>query len=262
MGAEWGAIMTLTASKPRPTTRSNSCPICGDVKGKCRTFDDKPLVLCMTADFAPGWKAFGSTKDGLWTQFAPETRSPFDQGAWQHRQRQEKPVAVPQTLSLEERDRFYRDWLANGSLTARDRADLQRRGITDTSIALSCDFGYAIPFKGLEGKYVGAQWRYAHPGEGGRYRWHNLPGGKQFPGTDEMPLAVYPVAQPTMLALVEGTGVKPMLAAEQLNGIALGSAGGNHLASPIQLKDVIAAYPGLPLVAIPDAGDVLNPHVM
>ena len=226
--------MTLTASKPRPTTRSNSCPICGDVKGKCRTFDDKPLVLCMVADFAPGWKAFGSTKDGLWTQFAPDTGSPFDQGAWQYRQRQEKPVALPQTLSLEERDRFYRNWLTNGSLNARDQADLQRRGITDLSIALSCDFGYAIPFKGLNGKYVGAQWRYAHPGEGGRYRWHNLPGGKQFPGTSEMPLAVYPVAQPTMLALVDSTGVKPMLAAEQLNGIALGSAGGNHLASPIQ----------------------------
>ena len=98
--------MTLTDSKPRPTTRSNSCPICGDVKGKCRTFDDKPLVLCMTADFAPGWKAFGSTKDGLWTQFAPDTSLPFDRHEWQHRQRQEKPALVPQTMSLEERDRF------------------------------------------------------------------------------------------------------------------------------------------------------------
>jgi hypothetical protein len=113
--------MTLTASKPRPTNRSNSCPICGDVKGKCRTFDDKPLVLCMTADFAPGWKAFGTTKDGLWTQFSPETRSLFDQGAWQRRQRDEMPALVSQTMSLEERDRFYRDWLANGSLNAATR---------------------------------------------------------------------------------------------------------------------------------------------
>ena len=101
--------MTSTASKPRPTTRSNSCPICGDVKGKCRAFDDKPLVLCMTADFASGWKAFGSTKDGLWTQFAPETNSPVDRHAWQRRQRDERPVAVPQTMSLKERDRFYRN---------------------------------------------------------------------------------------------------------------------------------------------------------
>ena len=254
--------MTLTDSKPRPTTRSNSCPICGDIKGRCRTFADKPLVLCMTADFAPGWKAFGSTKDGLWMQFTPDTRSPFDRHEWQRRKRDERPVTVPQTLSLEERDRYYRDWLAKSSLNERDSADLQRRGLTDLSIALSCKVGYAIPFKGLEGKYVGAQWRYADPGDGGRYRWHNLPGGKQFPGTDELPLAVYPVDQPTMLALIEGTGVKPLLAAGRLNAISIGAAGGNHLASPIQLKAAIAAYPGLPLVAIPDAGDVLNPHVM
>jgi hypothetical protein len=254
--------MTLTASRPKPTHKSNACPICGDVKGKCRTFDDKPLVLCMVADFAPGWKAFGSTKDGLWTQFAPETDSPFDRDAWQRRQRDKTPVAVPPTMSLEERDRFYRDWLANGSLTARDRADLQRRGITDPSIALSCEVGYAIPFKGLDGTYLGAQWRYADPGDGGRYRWHNLPGGKYYPGTNELPIAVYRVAKPTMIALVEGTGIKPMLAAEGLTAITIGAAGGNHLASPIQLKNTITAYPGLPLVAIPDAGDVLNPHVM
>jgi len=232
------------------------------VTGKCRTFDDKPLVLCMVADFAPGWKAFGSTKDRLWTQFAPETSSPFDRHEWQSRQRHKTPIAVPQTMSLEERDRFYRDWLANGSLNERDRADLQHRGITDLSIARSCEFGYAVPFKGLEGKFVGAQWRYAHPRDGGRYRWHNLPGGKQFPGTDEMPLAVYPVDQPTMITFVEGTGVKPLLAAERLNAIALGAAGGNHLASPIQLRAAIEAFPDIPRVVIPDAGDVLNPHVM
>jgi len=255
--------MISTGSKPKPTNKSDSCPVCGDVKGKCRTFADKPLVLCMTADFASGWKEFGSTKDGLWTQFSPETGLPFDRHAWQQRQRQEMPVALPQTMSLEERDRFYRNWLANGLLNERDRADLQRRGVTDPSIiALSCDVGYAVPFKGLDGKYVGAQWRYAHPGEGGRYRWHNLPGGKQFPGTHEMPLAVYKVDQPTMLALVDSTGVKPMLAAQRLNGIAVGSAGGNHLASPIQLGAAIEAYPDLPLVVTPDAGDVLNPHVM
>ncbi|MCY7273637.1 MAG: hypothetical protein LH702_07805, partial [Phormidesmis sp. CAN_BIN44] len=254
--------MTLAASRPKPTHKSNACPICGDVKGKCRTFAEKPLVLCMVADFAPGWKAFGSTKDGLWTQFAPETGSPFDRDAWQRRQRDEKPVTVPQTMSLEERDRFYRDWLSKSSLNERDRADLQRRGITDPSIALSCEFGYAVPFKGLDGTYLGAQWRYADPGEGGRYRWHNLPGGKYYPGTNELPIAVYKVAKPTMIALVEGTGLKPMLAAEGLNAITIGAAGGNHLSSPIQLKAGIAAYPGLPLVAIPDAGDVINPHVM
>lgn len=255
--------MTLTASKPRPTNKSNLCPVCGDVSGKCRTFADKPLVLCMVESYAPsGWKDAGSSKDGLWKQFVPDTGATFDRDDWQRRKRHEKPVALPQTMSLDERDRFYRDWLSNGSLTARDRADLERRGIADPSIALSCEFGYAVPFKGLEDKYVGAQWRYADPSDGGRYRWHNLPGGKQFPGTDEMPIAVYRVAEPTMIALVEGTGIKPLLAAERLGMVTIGAAGGNHLASPIQLKAAIAAYPDLPIVIVPDAGDVLNPHVM
>ncbi len=250
----------MIASNPIPTNKSTPCPVCGDVSGKCRTFDDKDLILCMTADSAPGWKNLGFTKDGLWTQFAPDTESSFDRDEYQRRKTKQKRAAAPKTMSLIERDRYYSDWLSKGSLNERDRADLQRRGITDTSIALSCEIGYAIPFKGLEGKYVGAQWCCPDPGDG--YRWHNLPGGKQFPGTDEMPIAVYRVAEPTMIALVEGTGVKPMLAAERLNGVAIGAAGGNHLASPIQLKAVIAAYPGLPLVVIPDAGDVINPRVM
>jgi hypothetical protein len=44
--------------------------------------------------------------------------------------------------------------------------------------------------------------------------------------------------------------------------VVVASAGGNHLASPIQLSAVIEAFPGLPLIVPPDAGDVLNPHVM
>jgi len=44
--------------------------------------------------------------------------------------------------------------------------------------------------------------------------------------------------------------------------VAIGAAGGNHLASPIQMKAIIEAFPDLPIVVIPDAGDVINPHVM
>jgi len=218
----------------------------------------------MVESYAPsGWKDLGSSKDDLWRQFVPDTGATFDRDDWQRRKRQEKPVAVPQTMSLDERDRFYRDWLAKNSLNERDRADLERRGVTDLSIALSCEFGYAVPFKGLEGQYLGAQWRYADPGDGARYRWHNLPGGKYYPGTNELPIAVYrPTVEPNGIALVEGTGIKPMLTAERLGMVAIGAAGGLHTASPIQMKAIIEAFPGLPIVVIPDAGDVINPHVM
>ena len=99
-----------------------------------------------------------------------------------------------------------------------------------------------MPFKGLEGKYVGMQWRIADPGDEGRYRWHNLSGGKYYPGTDELPIAVYKIDRPTMIALIEGTGLKPMLAAERLNAIAIGAAGGNHSGFT---DSVAASYRGL-----------------
>jgi hypothetical protein len=247
-------------SKPIPTKKSSQCPVCGDVSGKCRTFDDKPLVLCMGAESAPGWKNLGFDRSGLWQQFVPEFGSNSDFTKYQARDIQ--PVVVTETMGLEERDLFYRNWLAQGSLNERDRADLERRGVTDFSIAVSNPIGYVVPFKGLSGEYVGAQWRLADPQEGGRYRWHNLEGGKYYPGTNEMPIAVYPCDRPRGIALVEGTGIKPMIAAERLEMIAIGAAGGNHVSSISQLKAVFEAFPNLPVTIVPDAGDIVNPHVM
>jgi|GEM_PF-2912486 len=256
--------MIASATKFRPTSKSNCCPVCGDVKGKCRTIDSEPIVLCgntQKGDEPSGWSYRKPATNPLWNVFAPDTGVPFDRDEYQRHQREQKPVEITPTMSLDERDLYYRDWLSKGSLNERDRADLARRGVTDLSIALSCEMGYAVPFKGLEGKYVGAQWRYADPGDGGRYRWQNLPGGKHYPGTDELPLAVCPATYPTMIALVEGTGVKPMIASE-LGMVAIGAAGGLHTASPIQMKAIIEAFPGLPIVIVPDAGDVINPTVM
>ncbi|MGG6266244.1 DEAD/DEAH box helicase family protein [Leptolyngbya sp. AN10] len=252
----------FVTSKPIPTKKSNPCPVCDNFSGKCRTFNDKPLVLCMGADSAPGWKNLGFDRSGLWQQFIPDAETKFDRAEWQQRKREPQPVEVPQTMSVEERDRFYRDWLAKGSLNERDRADLQRRGITDFSIAVSSPIGYAFPFKGLDGHYVGAQWRLAECEDGGRYRWHNLEGGKYFPGTNELPIAVYPVDSPKGIALAEGTGVKPLLASKRLGMITIGAAAGNHIASPTQLKAVFEAFPDLSVVIVPDAGDILNRHVM
>jgi len=255
--------MNVATSNPIPTNKSTPCPVCGNVSGKCKTFDDKDLILCMVADSAPGWKDLGFSKGGQWRQFAPDTESSFDRDEYQRRKTKQKSAAAPKTMSLDERDRYYRDWLAKSSLNERDRADLARRGVTDLSIALSCEMGYAVPFEGLEGKYVGAQWRYADPGDGGRYRWHNLPGGKRYPGTEELPISVYrPTVEPNGIALVEGTGIKPMLAAEKLGMVAIGAAGGLHTASPIQMKAIIEAFPGLQIVIIPDAGDLINRQVM
>ncbi|MBW4444345.1 MAG: DEAD/DEAH box helicase family protein [Plectolyngbya sp. WJT66-NPBG17] len=256
-------------SKLIATKKSSQCPVCADVSGKCRTPDDNPIVLCMVLtsplDTAPGYRYLKPTKDGLWAVWQPDDDAKFDRQEWQKRTeviKQQKTIDTSKLMSLDERDHFYRDWLARGSLNDLDLADLERRGVTDFSIAVSSQIGYIVPFKGLGGKYVGAQWRLRDVENGGRYRWHNLEGGKHFPGTQELPIAVYPCENPTAIALVDSTGVKPRLAAERFGMITIGTAGGLHTSSAIQLKEAIAAFPNLPIVIVPDAGDLINPQIM
>ena len=63
----------VSAGKPRPTSKRNACPVCGNDTGKCRTFDGSDLVLCMESDSAaPGFRYLGQTRDYLWGKFIPE----------------------------------------------------------------------------------------------------------------------------------------------------------------------------------------------
>jgi hypothetical protein len=199
----------------------------------------------------------------------PDDDAKFDRPVWKQGielTERIKQIECANLMSLDERDRLYRDWLTQASLHERDRADLRRRGLIDAEInelpVISADVGYAVVFKGLDGKFVGAQWRLTEGSDGGRYRWHNLKRGKQFPGTNEMPIAVYGTENPSALALVEGTGIKPMLAARRFGVIAVGAAGGNHVSSLVQLEAVLKIFPNLPVRVAVDAGDLINPHVM
>lgn len=247
-------------SKPNPTKKNNPCPACGDNSGKCRTFDDRDLILCMNSDRAPGLRFIGNDKSGLWHQLVPENSATY--------QPQPRLQVVDQDppMSLSDRHAWYENFLESKKLSERDRADLTRRGLSDDEIdelpIVSSELGYAVIFRGLDGLFVGAQWRIADPGDGARYKWQNLPGGKQFPGTGEMPIAVYPIDRPRGIALVEGLGVKPYLAAKRLQMIAIGAAGGLHTSSPTQLRQILLKYRDLPVVVVPDAGDVKNPQVM
>ncbi|BAU14278.1 hypothetical protein LEP3755_48240 [Leptolyngbya sp. NIES-3755] len=226
------------------------------------------MVQCMTyptdTHGVPGYRFVKPTRNGVWGVWVSENNS-FDRDEWNRKKeaaQQAKQVQIANVMPLKKRDEYYRNLLAQGSLSERDKADLEKRGIKDLSIAISLGYGYVLPFKGLGGSYVGAQVRLTGENiEGGRYRWHDLPGGKQYPGTDEMPIAVFKVENPTAISLVEGTGVKPLIASERLKAITIGAAGGNFSSSPTQLKAVIEAFPGLPVVIVPDAGDVVNTQV-
>lgn len=256
----------MISIKPNPTNKANSCPVCGDVSGKCRTFDDKPLILCMVAESANGYRNLGKDKSSLWNQFVPE--SEFDRNDWKERKQAESALVInaPETMSLSDRHAWYENFIESKKLSERDRAELASRGLSNDEIdslpIISSEVGYAVVFRGLEGTFVGSQWRLAENTDGGRYRWQNLPGGKYYPGTEELPIAVYPCDRPRGIALVEGTGIKPWLAAKRLEMIAIGAAGGNHVSSMQQLQAVFAEYRNLPVTIVPDAGDLINPHVM
>ena len=129
------------------TRRNNPCPICGDVKGKCR--ETSSIWLCMTfADALQpvlGFKFIGCTKDGLWGKWAEEDKRSWtdqERETWrqtQMRQRQQRSEAEAQrratALEAEARDRPNRQLLDLLTLHPDDRANLHQRTLTDAQIA-------------------------------------------------------------------------------------------------------------------------------
>ncbi len=132
-------------SKLIPTNRSNDCPVCGDISGKCRSSaEDTNYIQCLTNSSARkfevvnGYKFIGLTKDNLWGQFVLETSKP--QKSFEERQqlrslresleRQHDAAVMP----VADRDKHYRAILSQLELHEADRADLLRRGFNDEQI--------------------------------------------------------------------------------------------------------------------------------
>ncbi|MBD1847471.1 DEAD/DEAH box helicase family protein [Cyanobacteria bacterium FACHB-63] len=262
------------SSRPLATKKTNPCPVCGDVKGKCRTFDDKPLILCMVAESAPGFKALGFTRDGLWMQFAPDSES-FDHAAYLDRKR-DMPAPIA-TMPVEERDRWYRQIVQSMTLTHADREYLKSvRGMSDREIEVFGAFSYKpdqkLPFtvpgnlpgiitKGQDqllpaiapgiyfpvanerGQIHALSIRFTNPVEGRRYgncstrtNPYNL-----IDCDGEQPIAVhFPIDQePTGIAFAEATGFKPFLAAQRTGKIVIGSPGANFGGSAKQIRETL-----------------------
>lgn len=129
-----------------PTNRSNPCPVCGDVKGKCRT-TDQDLVLCMgwaDADSNhPDWQYVKSSRDGLWGIHAPR-KSEYDpvtarsqQAALDKRREQQRRERVAQHtggLSIEQRSDAFRQLLTGLTLDHDHHQSLKQRGLSDVEI--------------------------------------------------------------------------------------------------------------------------------
>ena len=226
----------------------------------------------------PGWHYIGDTKDGLWGKFFPaghERPRGFARS-------QSKPQAEARSLlNPVARDRAYREFLDSLQLAPDHREDLRKRGLTDAQIDRggfatlepgdrhkiegiatgSRHRGYLCPIRDAGGRLLGCQIRL-DKGENGRYRWlksgkvsSHLPNG-------ELPLQVAAsVGEPQRIVPIEGT-LKPDIVALLWPGtVAIGASGGNFAGCQEQLRQAIAAYPGLPIFFAPDAGCLANRHV-
>jgi hypothetical protein len=102
----------------------------------------------------------------------------------------------------------------------------------------------------------------------GRYRWHKPFGLSAQQQNGELPLAFHGDLQVDCqrVVLVEGTGVKPYIAAKLRGCVAIGASGGQFVASKETLQsyfDAIRAKPELTRLEYAiDAGDIANSSVM
>lgn len=137
----------MSASKFRPSSKSNPCPVCGDSSGKCR--DNGDVVLCMPLGGTRAGEVVGeykciANKGSGWATFKIDNSAEFTEEKrreWetQKLQREREKAREDEerrrrSLSDEARDRGYRALLAQLDLRPEDRADLNRRGFIDAEI--------------------------------------------------------------------------------------------------------------------------------
>ena len=266
------------------TKSNNPCPICDDIKGKCRiASDNQDFVLCMThpsdADFAD-WKYLGETNGsyyaGKYVRKRPESESDRQERSAKNlklriAQQKAKRDELAKLPDDAQRDRIYQNYLQKLDLDSLDKADLVSRGLSELDIkhlsAKSTNSGYILPIKSPDSKIIGFQIRLRDTASG-RYRWHKPFGISAQQKNGELPLAFHGDIQAVCqrVVLVEGTGVKPYLASKLRGCVAIGASGGQFVASKETLQtyfDAIGAKPDVTRLEYAiDAGDIANPSVM
>jgi uncharacterized protein (DUF927 family) len=263
-------------SSAKPTKKNNPCPVCGDISGKCRPTETE-LVLCMNtldeSSTPTGWKFLGLTGGGgQWGKIVPAGQPESGNAKALREQRAAERAAVEaariaRLKPKEVRDSDYWHLVANCPILEADRADLTRRGLTDDDLAKLTPIndgrgGYVIPIRDRDGLMVGGQRRLSDAASGGKYRWATN-GENHIPPTNELPLAHWQHSPHVQsIVLMDGTGVKPYLAAKRLNALAIGASGGSYTSSLKTFKATLDRFSDLPIRFTPDAGDVENHSVM
>ena len=269
-------------SKFTPTRKSNSCPACGDVSGKCRTTDSE-TVLCMeTIDrFSTpnGWKFLGTTSGSYFAgKLVPINDDAPQKTALERRVERDarsakRAIERANLPSLTGRHEL----LSNKPriLTASQNADLLRRGLTQAEIdwCLSQSYlwaernGYGIgAIDPVTDLIVGGQ--IARDDRSPKYMWL-LPGQTHLLETGQNPLAVwkspdFDPKKPADIRFCEGflhsliSALKSWRSDTQV--VYVGAAGANF--QDRALARVLGALPDGPMTLYPDAGAVSNRAVM
>jgi len=218
---------------------------------------------------------------------------------------QEEAQRHRESLSAIDRDHHYQRLLNQLSLNPADRNDLLRRGLTNEQIAAGgfksvepwqplaqelphtlpgvnlegrslnvASAGYLCPIRDVNGRIVACQIRSRDGEAGGRYRWLSSKTQKRDQGPQphlrnaELPLAIHrpPQVQRRAIALVEGTGAKPLILCQRREQVTIGAAGGQFASSADTLQqtlEVLAVELDTQEVEFyVDAGAVGNQHVM
>ncbi|MFY7883467.1 MAG: hypothetical protein ACOVOV_01340 [Dolichospermum sp.] len=286
-------ITTSTNSKLAPSSKRNPCPICQKDHG-CKISDS--LILCLRGDRSfnvPGWKWVKEARNGMGGVFVPDSNetSTFDREEWQRNQAQKREAERKRkssSLSEEQRDANAKKLLKQLGLATRHKADLIRRGLTESQIEeigfktvergqrlilpISPDFpganskgdqlknadGYLVPLFNEFSQIIGFQIA-ADDRSRAKYLWLSQDSDFRL-SSGEPPLTVRLVNGDRDVRLCEGT-LKPQIASYRHNKSFIGAAGGNFSASPKQLKRYLDSINPERVILCPDAGIGTNRHV-
>ena len=271
--------------KFNPTKKSNSCPICSNTSGKCRTQDHSPIVFCgnLGQGDAPIGYRYVKPSSGIWNIFAPDDQESSGSN-WQARlearverdrvKAEREAVERSALSSLESRHTLLS--AKTHTLTPNQNSDLLRRGLAQSEIdfCLSNRWlwqewgGYGIgAIDPVTGFIVGGQ--LAKDNRDPKYKWL-LHGQTHLPETNQNPLSVWVSPQfdrtkPYKLCLSEGF-LKPIISAlmawrSDTQYIWIGAAGGQF--ENAALSRVLSAFPDAASTTLyPDGGAVVNPNTM
>jgi hypothetical protein len=275
--------MNMSADRKfKATSKSNPCPICGNVTGHCKSRDGDRgdlLFYCHNHESKPSGPINGfhwtsaSDKTG-WTGGIFSAEKPQYQGT-----RTKAKTAAGSSKSIPivtptERHVAFRAYMSKLTLHPDDRSDLHNRGLTDEQIeewgVVSIEGkepGYICPCYSPEGLIVGAQWRL-RGGGGPRYKWVSWIGGGTN-NSDELPLAVqHPIdGKPKGIVVCEGIGAKSFILAQKTGMVAIGAGSDSQfVSSPNHWQSYLATLStelnNKTLTFFPDAGSVKNESVM